>query len=116
MMIRKTKKPNFKRQEWFRYKKLGESYRKPKGKTSKRRRYEARKPAMPSIGYRTPRNLRGLHPSGYQDILVKNIAELEDLDPSTQAGRISSTVGTRKKITILEKARELKITILNKGL
>jgi large subunit ribosomal protein L32e len=103
MMIRKTKKPNF-------------TYRKPKGKTSKRRRYEARKPAMPSIGYRTPRNLRGLHPSGYQDVLVKNIAELEDLDPSTQAGRISSTVGTRKKITMLEKARELKIKILNKGL
>ena len=71
---------------------------------------------MPSIGYRTPRNLRGLHPSGYQDILVKNIVELEDLDPSTQAGRISSTVGTRKKITMLEKARELKIKILNKGL
>jgi large subunit ribosomal protein L32e len=116
MMIRKTKKPNFKRQEWFRYKKLGETYRKPKGKTSKRRRYEARKPAMPSIGYRTPRNLRGLHPSGYQDVLVKNIAELEDLDPSTQVGRISSTVGTRKKITMLEKARELKIKILNKGL
>ena len=71
---------------------------------------------MPAIGYRTPRNLRGLHPSGYQDVLVKNIAELEDLDPSTQAGRISSTVGTRKKITMLEKARELKIKILNKGL
>lgn len=96
--------------------KTRETYRKPKGKTSKRRRYEARKPAMPSIGYRTPRNLRGLHPSGYQDVLVRNIAELEDLDPSTQAGRISSTVGTRKKITMLEKARELKIKILNKGL
>jgi large subunit ribosomal protein L32e len=115
-MIKKTKKPNFKRQEWFRYKKLGEKYRKPKGKTSKRRRYEARKPAMPSIGYRSPRNLRGLHPSGYQDILVKNIEELEDLDPSTQAGRISSTVGARKKMNMLEKARELNIKILNKGL
>jgi large subunit ribosomal protein L32e len=116
MMIRKTKKPNFKRQEWFRYKKLGDKYRKPKGKTSKRRRYESRKPAMPSIGYRTPRKIRGLHPSGYQDVLVCNMAELEKLDPVTQAGRISSTVGTRKKITMLEKAKELKIKILNKGL
>ncbi|MDD3985666.1 MAG: 50S ribosomal protein L32e [Methanobacterium sp.] len=115
-MIRKTKKPNFKRQEWFRYKKLGETYRKPKGKTSKRRRYEARKPAMPAIGYRTPRNLRGLHPSGFEDVLICNITDLEKLDPSTQAGRISSTVGTRKKITMLAKAKELKIKILNKGL
>ena len=92
------------------------NWRKPKGKTSKRRRYEARKPAMPAIGYGTPRNLRGLHPSGYQDILIYNIAELENLDPRTQAGRISSNVGTRKKITMLEKAKELKIKILNKGL
>lgn len=112
----KTKKPNFKRQEWFRYKKLGEKYRKPKGKTSKRRRYEARKPAMATVGYRTPKNIRGLHPSGYQDVLVCNIAELEKLDPDTQAGRISAAVGTRKKEAMLEKARELKIKILNKGL
>ena len=34
---RTNKKPNFKRQEWFRYKKLGESYRKPKGKISKKK-------------------------------------------------------------------------------
>lgn len=112
----KPKKPNFKRQEWFRYKKLGDKYRKPKGKTSKRRRYEARKPAMPSIGYRTPRTIRGLHPSGYRDVLVCNLTDLENLDPLTQAGRISATVGTRKKITLLERAKELKIKILNKGL
>ena len=61
-MIKKTKKPNFKRQEWFRYKKLGEKYRKPKGKTSKRRRYEARKPAMPSIGYRIPKKFKRTSP------------------------------------------------------
>ena len=113
---RTNKKPKFKRQEWFRYKKLGESYRKPKGKISKRRRYQKRKPAMPSIGYRTPRTLRGIHPSGYEDILVCNVAQLEKLEPSTQAGRISATVGARKKSAMLEKARELKIKILNKGL
>ena len=33
------KKPDFKRQEWFRYKKLGVKWRKPKGKTSKTRIY-----------------------------------------------------------------------------
>ena len=114
--MKQPKKPNFKRQEWFRYKKLGDKYRKPKGKTSKRRRYEARKPAMPAIGYRTPKNLRGLHPSGYQDILISNLKDLENLDPLTQAGRISATVGARKKATMLGRAKELKIKILNKGL
>ena len=46
---------DFKRQEYARYKKLGTKWRRPRGKTSKMRRYEAGKPAMPSIGYRTPR-------------------------------------------------------------
>ncbi|KAF5086753.1 50S ribosomal protein L32e [Methanobacterium aggregans] len=114
--IKKPKKPNFKRQEWFRYKKLGDKYRKPKGKTSKRRRYEARKPAMAAIGYRTPRTIRGLHPSGYQDVLVCNMAELEQIDPENQAGRISSKIGKRKKEIMLERAKELGIKILNKGL
>lgn len=110
------KKPNFKRQEWFRYKKLGEKWRKARGKTSKTRRYEKGKPAMPSIGYGSPKATRGLHPSGYQDILVSNIKELENLNPVTQAGRISATVGKRKKEVMLGKAKELGIKILNKGI
>lgn len=107
------KKPHFKRQEWHRYKKLGDSWRKARGKTSKRRRYEARKPAMPSIGYRSPKETRGLHPSGYQDVLVSNIPDLENIDPEKQAGRISSTVGGRKREQLLIKAKELGIKILN---
>ncbi|MBU4535146.1 MAG: 50S ribosomal protein L32e [Euryarchaeota archaeon] len=107
-------KKKFKRQEYARYKKLGQKWRKPKGKTSKTRRYEKGKPAMPSVGYGTPKDSRGLHPSGYQDILLCNIRELEDLDPEYQAGRISSTVGRRKKEIMLGKAKELGIKIFNK--
>jgi large subunit ribosomal protein L32e len=110
------KKPQFRRQEWFRYKKLGKKWRKPKGKTSKTRRYEKGKPAMPSIGYGSPKEIRGLHPSGYEDVLISNIRELEFLDPSRQAGRISSTIGKRKEEIIIEKAKELGIKILNMGL
>ena len=62
-----TKKPTFKRQEHWRYKKLGDSYRRPRGKLSKRRRYQARKPAMARVGYGSPKATRGLHPSGYKD-------------------------------------------------
>ena len=40
----------FKRQEYARYKKLGIKWRRPRGKTSKMRRYEAGKPDMPAIG------------------------------------------------------------------
>lgn len=110
------KKPAFRRQEWFRYKKLGVKWRKPRGKTSKTRRYEKGKPAMPAAGYGSPKATRGLHPSGYRDVLVNNIRELENLDPATQAGRISATVGKRKKEAMLVRAKELGIKILNKGI
>lgn len=106
-------KPKFRRQEWFRYKKLGTKWRKARGKTSKTRRYEGRKPAMPTVGYRTPKEVRGLHPSGYQDILVSNVKELEGLDPEKEAARISSKVGDRKREQILGKAKELGVKILN---
>jgi large subunit ribosomal protein L32e len=106
-------KPKFRRQEWHRYKKLGVKWRKARGKTSKTRRHEARKPAVPTIGYGSPRKTRGLHPSGYQDVLVCNLMELEGLNPQTQAGRISSTIGQRKKQMMLQKAKELGIKILN---
>lgn len=107
------RKPKFRRQEWHRYKKLGEKWRKARGKTSKTRRYEGRKPAMPTIGYCSPKATRGLHPSGYQDILVCNLKELENLDPATQAARISSTVGLKKRELMLQKAKELGIKVLN---
>jgi len=106
-------KKRFKRQEYARYKKLGEKWRKPKGKTSKMRRYEKGKPAMPSIGYRKPRKKRNLHPSGYKDILVRNLAEIESINPSSEAARIASTVGARKKKLILKKAKKLGVKILN---
>ncbi|KZX11213.1 50S ribosomal protein L32e [Methanobrevibacter curvatus] len=104
----------FKRQEYARYKKLGIKWRRPRGKTSKMRRYEAGKPAMPSIGYGSPKNLRGLHPSGYKDVLIYNLKDLVELDPSSEAGRISASIGLKKKIQLLEKANELGIKILNK--
>ncbi|MCC7553461.1 MAG: 50S ribosomal protein L32e [Methanobacteriaceae archaeon] len=104
----------FKRQEYSRYKKLGIKWRRPRGKTSKMRRYEAGKPDMPSIGYRTPKENRGLHPSGFKDVLVHNMKELEDMDPSTEAGRISASIGKRKKELMLKKALNLGIKILNK--
>jgi large subunit ribosomal protein L32e len=106
-------KKQFRRQEWFRYRKLGMKWRKARGKTSKTRRYEGRKPAMPTVGYGTPQETRGLHPSGYRDVLVCNLKDLEALNPEEEAGRISSTVGDRKRELMLQKAKELKIKILN---
>lgn len=108
------RRPAFKRQEWFRYSKLGEEWRRPKGIHSKMRRGLKRRPPMVEVGYRGPAEVRGLHPSGFEEVLVYNVDGLEGIDPKTQAVRIGGTVGTRKRIAIEDRADELGIRVLNR--
>jgi len=107
-------RPAFKRQEWFRYSKLGEGWRKPKGIHSKMKRKLKRRPPVVVIGYRGPKAARGLHPSGFEEVHVQTINELEGVDPKKQAVRIGGTVGTRKRIMIEDRAEELGIRVLNR--
>jgi large subunit ribosomal protein L32e len=105
----------FKRVEYFRYKRLGEGWRRPRGKHSKVRKYLGPKLSRPLVGYKKKPSDRGLHPSGYREVLVTNESELENLDEKTQAVRISSTIGGRKRGAMLEKAEKLKLKVLNPG-
>jgi large subunit ribosomal protein L32e len=70
-------------------------------------------PPTVNVGYRGPKALRGLHPSGYREVLVHNPETLKDVDHETQAVRIARAVGKRKKAEILVEARRRKITVLN---
>jgi len=109
----KTKK-RFYRQEWFRYKRLGKKWRRPKGRHSKMRKNLKYRPPKVRIGYRNPTEIRGLHPSGYQDVLVTTPQELEKINPKTQAARIAHSVGGKKREEIENKANTLGIRILNR--
>lgn len=118
-MLKKRKeiskrRPAFKRQEWHRYARLGEMWRRPKGIHSKTREGWHRRPPAVNIGFRGPKGVRGLHPSGFEDVLVHNVAELEALDPKTQAARVGGSVGTKKRIDIEDRADELGIRVLNR--
>jgi large subunit ribosomal protein L32e len=109
------KRPKFVRQESWRYDRLAENWRKPKGKDNKMRKQVSGVPALVKIGYRGPRAARGLHPSGYTDNLVFNVNDLTKLDPKKDAARLGHTVGTRKRKEIITKATSMGIKLLNAG-
>ena len=108
------RRPAFKRQEWFRYSKLGEKWRKPKGIHSKMKRQLKRRPPMVDVGFRGPVAARDLHPSGFEEVLVYNVDGLEGIDPKKQAVRIGGTVGTKQRMAIEDRADELGIRVLNR--
>ena len=108
------RRPAFKRQEWFRYAKLGESWRRPKGIHSKMKRCLKRRAPSVDIGFRGPAAARDLHPSGFEEVLIHNIDGLEGIDPKVQAVRIGGTVGTKKRLAIQARADELGIRVLNR--
>ena len=109
------RRPRFYRQEWFRHPRLGLKWRKPQGGQSKLRRHMGWRINVVSIGFRGPKSSRGLHPSGFREILVHAPSELKGVDPKTHAIRIAGTVGGRKRQRILEDANELGLRVLNPG-
>ena len=109
----KRKKPGFFMQGSKNLKRLERKWRKPHGEHSKLREHKTAKGFLPHPGYSSPRDVRYLHPSGFEEKLVYNFKDLLGIDPSKQACRIASTVGKKKRLEISKKAEELKIKVLN---
>jgi large subunit ribosomal protein L32e len=109
----RNKKPAFLRQESWRDVKFSESWRRPRGLDNKVRRKIKGWPAGPSTGYKGPKIARGLHPSGYREVIVYNTEEVATVDSSTQAIRIAHTVSKRKRILIIAEAEKLQVKVLN---
>jgi large subunit ribosomal protein L32e len=109
----KKRTPEFLREEWFRYKRIPKNWRRPDGISSKMRINLKYRPSKVRVGFRGPRKTRGLHSSGFEEIIVYNAGDLEGINPKTQAARIGSSVGTKKRMNIEKKAEELEIRVLN---
>lgn len=109
----KSKKPTFVACESWRYKRIRERWKKPTGIDNKMRKRVKGWPKLVKIGYGSYKPARYLHPSGYRDVIIHNIDELLKLDKNNDAARIGATVGKRKRLAIIKKAKELDIKVLN---
>ena len=106
-------KPQFNRQDYHKKKRIPTSWRKPRGGLSKQRRRMKSKGPVVEAGFRSPKASRDLHPSGFEEVRVHNTDDLEGVDGDTQAVRIASKVGGRKRELIEDEAEERDIRVLN---
>lgn len=111
--IQKSKKPTFLQTDSHKKKKLEDRWKRPDGIHNKTRYHLKGKCPRVEAGYGSPALVRGLHPSGCEEVIVKNPKDLESLKNDRQAARIAHTVGSRKRSLIEAKAAELGLKILN---
>jgi large subunit ribosomal protein L32e len=111
--VRVDKGATFKRDGYGKKKQLSDSWRKPRGQHNKQREQKKAKGALPKPGFGSPIAVRGMHPSGFFEVLVSSAKELEGIDPKTHAIRIGATVGDRTRAGLQEKALAAGFKVLN---
>ena len=109
------KRPKFSKFESWRLVRVKDYWRRPTGIDNKMRQKRKGWPKSVKVGYRSPRAVRGLHPSGMEEVAVFNVGDLTIVDPETQVARIGGSVGARKRSAIVSEAENLGIRILNRG-
>lgn len=107
----KSKKPEFNFHDSHKKKRLGTSWRKPRGLHNKLRQQIAAKGKLVRPGFGSPKAVRGYHPCGLPEMLVNNVSELAKAQGF--AVRIASGVGKKKRLDIESKAAEFGLKVLN---
>ncbi|MHA1910159.1 MAG: 50S ribosomal protein L32e [Candidatus Kariarchaeaceae archaeon] len=107
------KRPKFRRENFDKFVRLKPGYRRAKGIDSRMRHKRNGQPVMVNKGYRGPKAVRGLHPSGFEIHYIANVSELETVNIEEEVAVIRATVGNRKRIAIIDRAKDLNIHLLN---
>lgn len=109
------KRPSFRRVESWRYKRVKDPWRKARGIDSKTRKKKKSGVKSPNVGYRGPKKIRGLHPSGYEEVRIITIKDIENLNNKKHALKISGKLSTRKRGILIKYCQKKGFKILNLG-
>ena len=104
--IVKKRLKKFRRHQSDQFKRVPESWRRPKGMESRVRMKFNGTILMPNIGYGSNKKTKHLMPNGYLKFTVSNLAELELLMMHNKkyAAEIAHNVSTKKREQIIERA------------
>lgn len=108
----KSRKPHYVRQDINKKKRITDTWRRPRGARSKVRLKLRGRRKYPETGYGAPIVVRNLSPDGKVISLVRNVSELENLNPIKDAVIIAK-VGMKKKLEIIKRCQDMKIKVLN---
>lgn len=113
--IVKKRTQKFTRHQSDRYKGLKSNWRKPRGIDNRvRRRFKGQR-IMPSIGFGSNAVTRHMMPNGFRKIVINNANELDMLllQNRTYAAEVAHNVSARKRLAIVQRAKELDIKLTN---
>jgi large subunit ribosomal protein L32e len=113
LLSKKKGKPRFIRQELYKLPRLKEVWRKSRGIDSKKHEGKRGKGETPQDGYKNPQSISGITPQGFFPYVVRNLADLGNIDTKKQAAVIASSIGRKGRNEIIKAANHKKITILN---
>ncbi len=111
----KAKKPTFLAQDIHKKKRLEKKWKKPKGLQSKMRLQKKGHRKIVSVGWKSPKEVRGLSREGLEQVRIENLSQLENINSKTQGIIISSKLSIKKKYEILLEAEKKNITVLNRN-
>ena len=109
-MLTKKKKPKFNVLNLGFFKSVKSRWRKQRGTHNKKRMKFKWAGASPKIGYKNAAEIRGMR-AGLREVVIHNIAELDGLKNTLV--RVASGVGRKKRKFIVDKAKELRLKVVN---
>src|SRR3989344_3984232 len=104
----KRKQTRFVVKESYKFGRIEERWRLPRGKHSGARQMHKGKPANPTPGYGSPRAVRGLHSSGLEKVVVHTSSELLSLNPQKPGANTGFNFGEKKTIGFFKVCQEKK--------